>query len=94
MSNPFDAITSSLDALLGHPSVSIPTEVQPNVDAIKTAVATAQQTVTDQLAAAVIPAVNHEITTVLTHNHMATAVPMVVSVFDLFASWWVAGRRA
>ena len=85
--NIFDQVGADLAAIFNHPSVVIPPEIQPQVDAIKSTVAQAAVQVEQQAVTAVAPAVDHEITVVLNHNHLAAVAPFLKTIFDAwFAS--------
>lgn len=85
--NIFDQVGADLAAIFNHPSVSIPPELQPQVDAIKSTVAQAAVQVEQTAVTGIQPAVDHEITVVLNHNHLAAVAPFVKTIFD---AWYAA----
>lgn len=92
MSNLFQTLGADLESLFAQ--VSVPTELQPQVDAIKSTVQQAAASVETQVVQAAAPAVSTEATIVLNHNHLSSLVPMVQGLISVVADWYAAGHSA
>ncbi len=90
--NLFQTLGADLESVFAQ--VSVPAELQPQVDAIKSTVQTAAASVETQAAAAILPAVSAEAAIILNHNHLKSAVPMVQGIFSLIGMWYQAGHAA
>jgi len=83
---------ASVSAILDHPSTFVPPEVAPQAQAIRDTIATAGANIEAQAASAAVPYAEHEISTVLNHNHLGQYAPLAVTFFDVFAHAWVANK--
>ena len=83
-----------VSTVLSHPETVVPAAVAPQAEAIAQTIATAGASIEAQAASAALPLVDHEATTVLDHNHLGQFAPLLVTIFDTFASAWVTNKNA
>jgi hypothetical protein len=83
-------LLGAMAAILNHPETVVPPEVAPQAQAIAQVISTGGATIEAAAASAALPLAEHEVDTVLRHNHAAAFAPMAVAFLDIFAHAWVA----
>lgn len=85
---------SAVAAVLNHPETVVPADVAPQAQAIRDTIVTGGANIEAAAASAALPLAEHELDTVLRHNHAAAFAPMAVAFLDIFAHAWVAKGNA
>ena len=79
---------AAVSTVLSHPDTVVPPAVAPQAEAIAATIASAGANIEAQAATAALPLAEHEVTTVMDHNHIGAYAPMAVTFLDLFAHAW------